>query len=121
MPERTPRTPNGWLRLGDVTRNNLQQLDVSFPIGGLHIGDRRLGFRQVKSSLVSQRLVELVAEQLGQSIAIEEVDADDLEQTIVTTGGEIVSGVEQIGRMVVVDQKPIGRTPRSNMPLTLPL
>jgi excinuclease ABC subunit A len=69
-----------------------------------------------KSSLVSQVLVDLVAERLGQSLTVKDPDADDLEQTtIVTTGGEIVSGIEHIGRLVVVDQKPIGRTPRSNM------
>ena len=50
-----------------------------------------------KSSLVSQVLVELVAERLGQSMTVEEPDADDLEQTtVITTGGEIVSGMEHI-------------------------
>lgn len=69
-----------------------------------------------KSSLVSQVLVELVGGRSGQLITVDEPDADDLEQPpVVTTGGEIVSGLEHIRRLVVVDQKPIGRTPRSNM------
>ncbi|WP_260740584.1 excinuclease ABC subunit UvrA [Tunturiibacter lichenicola] len=114
MPKRIRRTAKGWLRLRDVTRNNLRGLDVSFPLGVFTSVTGVSG--SGKSSLVSHALVELVAEGLGQPITVEEPVADDLEQTtIVTTAGEIVSGIEHIGRLVVVDQKPIGRTPRSNM------
>jgi excinuclease ABC subunit A len=114
QPVRTSRSPAGWLHLRGVTRNNLQHLDVSFPLGVFTSVTGVSG--SGKSSLVSQVLVELVAERLGQTIAEEESDADDLEQSaIVTTGGEITSGMEHIRRLVVVDQKPIGRTPRSNM------
>jgi excinuclease ABC subunit A len=114
LPIRTPRSPKGWLHLRGVTRNNLQHLDVSFPLGVFTSVTGVSG--SGKSSLVSQVLVELVAERLGQTIAEEESDADDLEQSaIVTTGGEITSGMEHVRRLVVVDQKPIGRTPRSNM------
>jgi excinuclease ABC subunit A len=112
--KRIPRTAKGWLKLRDVTRNNLRQLDVSFPIAVFTSVTGVSG--SGKSSLVSQVLVDLVAERLGQSITVAEPDAEDLEQTaIVTTGGEIVTGMEHVGRLVVVDQKPIGRTPRSNM------
>jgi excinuclease ABC subunit A len=114
MPERTPRTAKAWLRLRDVTRNNLRQLDVAFPLGVFTSVTGVSG--SGKSSLVSQVLVELVAERLGQLITVEEPDAEHLEErTVVTAGGEIVSGMEDVGRLVVVDQKPIGRTPRSNM------
>jgi energy-coupling factor transporter ATP-binding protein EcfA2 len=103
MPKRIPRTAKGWLKLRDVTRNNLRQLAVSFPLGVFTSVTGVSG--SGKSSLVSQVLVELVAERLGQSIAIEEPDADDLEHTtIATTGGEIVSGMEHIGRLVLVTE-----------------
>jgi len=70
-----------------------------------------------KSSLVSQVLVELVAEQLGLPMDIStETEANPLEQTeVLTLGGQIISGMKNIKRLVVVDQKPIGRTPRSNL------
>ena len=114
MPGRKPRIAKEWLRLRDVTRNNLRQLDVAFPLGVFVSVTGVSG--SGKSSLVSQVLVELVAERLGQSIAVGEPDANDLEQTpVVTTEGRIVSGMEHIRRLVVVDQRPIGRTPRSNM------
>jgi excinuclease ABC subunit A len=97
-----------------VTRNNLQRLDVSFPLGAFTSVTGVSG--SGKSSLVSQVLVELVAERLGQLITVDEPDADVLEQTtVITTGGEIAGGMEHVRRLVVVDQKAIGRTPRSNM------
>lgn len=65
---------------------------------------------------MSSDLIELVAQQLGQVIPSEEDEADDLEEVPVQTiDGKIASGLEQVRRLVVVDQKPIGRTPRSNM------
>jgi excinuclease ABC subunit A len=69
-----------------------------------------------KSSLVSQVLVELVAEQLGHAIPSEEDEDDALQRTPTTSsGGRIVAGMDGIKRLVRVDQKPIGRTPRSNL------
>lgn len=113
--QRTPRREaKGWLKLGGVTRNNLQGLDAQFPTGVFTSVTGVSG--SGKSTLVSQALVELVADHLGQNIATEEEEGDGLEKTqVTTTGGRIVSGMEHIRRLVVVDQKPIGRTPRSNM------
>ena len=109
-----PREPKAWLKLTGVTRNNLDHLDANIPLGVFTTVTGVSG--SGKSTLISQALVELVAEHLGQRIDAEEDEADDLEQTnIVTTGGRIVSGMEKIRRLVAVDQKPIGRTPRSNM------
>ncbi|HSF42584.1 MAG TPA: excinuclease ABC subunit A, partial [Thermoanaerobaculia bacterium] len=63
LPGRTPRPPKGWLRLTGVQRNNLHDLDVAFPLGVFTTVTGVSG--SGKSSLVSQVLVELVAEQLG--------------------------------------------------------
>ena len=115
MPARTPRLPSGWLELEGVTRNNLESLRVAFPLGVMTSVTGVSG--SGKSSLVSQVLVELVAAQLGsharsdddqQGPALEDV-------AIETLGGEIVAGMDRIKRLIVVDQKPIGRTPRSNL------
>ncbi|HEX6642217.1 MAG TPA: excinuclease ABC subunit UvrA, partial [Thermoanaerobaculia bacterium] len=111
---RTPRTPRGWLRLEGVTRNNLHELDVAFPLGVFTAVTGVSG--SGKSSLVSQVLVELVADHLGHELEPEEDEGEALERTVVKTiGGEIVEGMENIKRLVRVDQKPIGRTPRSNL------
>ena len=113
-PVRTPRAPQGWLRLSGVTRNNLEDLDVAFPLGVLTAVTGVSG--SGKSSLVSQVLVELVAEQLGHEIPVEVEEGEELERAVeVPVGGEITGGMEGIKRLVQVDQKPIGRTPRSNL------
>lgn len=110
----TPRKPSGWLKLNGVTRNNLNDLVVSFPLGVLTSVTGVSG--SGKSSLVSQVLVELMSTQLGNGPTAEEEVEDALQQDVVATlGGNITEGSEHIKRMVVVNQKPIGRTPRSNL------
>jgi excinuclease ABC subunit A len=112
---RTPREPNGWLRLRDVTRNNLDRLDVDFPLGVFATVTGVSG--SGKSSLVSQALVELVAGQLGHPISSghEDEEGEELERTATAAAGGQVTEMTGIRRLVVVDQKPIGRTPRSNL------
>jgi len=114
--QRTPRQPTGWLKLEQVERNNLRNLDVEFPLGVLATVTGVSG--SGKSSLVGQALVELVGEALGQKKQIETAsdETELLEQELETaTRGRIGGGMEHIGRLVTVDQKPIGRTPRSNL------
>jgi excinuclease ABC subunit A len=114
IPRRTPRLPKGWLRLAGVTRNNLHELDVAFPLGVFTTVTGVSG--SGKSSLVSQALVELVAEHLGHDIPTEEDESEELERvTVAASDGRIDGGIERIKRLVTVDQRPIGRTPRSNL------
>jgi excinuclease ABC subunit A len=115
LPPREVRSPNGWLRLAGVTRNNLHGLDVAFPLGAFTTVTGVSG--SGKSSLISQALVKLVAEHLGHDIpAPEDDEGEELERAAtMASEGRIVSGMEGIKRLVRVDQKPIGRTPRSNL------
>ena len=97
-----------------MTRNNLNHLDVTFPLGVFITVTGVSG--SGKSSLVSQALVELVAAQLGDPLTSDEHEVEELETPLVQfTGGQIVGGLQGIKRLVRVDQTPIGRTPRSNL------
>jgi excinuclease ABC subunit A len=114
LPPRTPRSPKGWLRLTGVTRNNLNNLDVAFPLSVFTTVTGVSG--SGKSSLVSQALVELVCEHLGHTTPADEDEVEELERRQpIAMGGQIASGMDAIKRLVRVDQKPIGRTPRSNL------
>ncbi|MDQ2768376.1 MAG: excinuclease ABC subunit UvrA [Gemmatimonadota bacterium] len=114
LPARTPRTPSAWLELEGVTRNNLHGLRVRFPLGVFTTVTGVSG--SGKSSLVSQALVELVASELGHELPVEAEEGEELERTVpLTLDGRIASGMEHVKRLVRVDQKPIGRTPRSNL------
>ncbi|MCS4311639.1 excinuclease ABC subunit A [Pseudomonas sp. BIGb0381] len=106
------REPTGWLSLEGVTRNNLKDLSVDFPLGCFTSVTGISG--SGKSSLVSQALLELVGSGLGSRVDSDEEPSleDDAPQT---SGGRIGAGLEHIRRLVQVDQKPIGRTPRSNL------
>jgi excinuclease ABC subunit A len=115
---RARREATGWLRLENVSRNNLHNLAVEFPLGVMSCVTGVSG--SGKSSLVGQVLVDLVSEALGQAgpdEVEEEAGAppqlDDAPQ--VESEGRIVGGIEGVRRLVRVDQKPIGRTPRSNL------
>lgn len=106
------REAKGHLEIRGVTRNNLRSLDVDIPLGIIASVTGVSG--SGKSSLISQFLVETVAAHLGHTLA-PDADDDSLAPTVETLGGRIVAGLDQISRLVVVDQKPIGRTPRSNL------
>ena len=115
-PSQVPRQPirsaQMHLRLEGLSHNNIHDLDVDIPLGVLTSVTGISG--SGKSSLVGQLLVELVARHLGH-IAPPADEGDELETVSDTIAGRITAGLDRISRLVKVDQKPIGRTPRSNL------
>ncbi|WP_279357956.1 excinuclease ABC subunit UvrA [Methylobacterium indicum] len=112
-PARPRREPTGWLRLEDVTRNSLRGVSAAFPLGCLTAVTGISG--SGKSSLVSQALLDLVGDHLGRPGESDDEPEDPLDEVPGPTQGRIAGGMEAIRRLVKVDQKPIGRTPRSNL------
>lgn len=114
LPARKIREPKSWLTLKDLTRNNLNSLDVKFPLGVLTSVTGVSG--SGKSTLVSQILVELMIQKLDLKVEQDTDDTHDLETTVIETlSGDISGGLGGLKRLVTVDQKAIGRTPRSNL------
>jgi excinuclease ABC subunit A len=114
LPVRPSRSATGMLRLRGVTQNNVRGLDVDIPLGAFTTVTGVSG--SGKSSLVSQALVELVARTLGTVLEPEPDESAELERNpAAPAGGRIEAGMEAIARLVRVDQKAIGRTPRSNL------
>ena len=117
---RTPREPMGWLELHDVSRHNLAHVSARFPLGCFVAVTGVSG--SGKSTLVSQVLADVVAAHVGApatSSPEADVDADDLAGRAVelhaAADGVTATGLDAIDRLVRVDQRPIGRTPRSNL------
>ncbi|WP_430477478.1 excinuclease ABC subunit UvrA [Streptomyces sp. P11-1] len=102
-PVREPRTPTGWIRLTGVERHNVRGVDAAFPLGVFTAVTGVSG--SGKSTLVGQVLAGVLADRQAGEEA--------------TGAGErfcaSVTGLEAVDRLVQVDQKPIGRTPRSNL------
>jgi excinuclease ABC subunit A len=107
-----PRPPQGWFTLKGITRNNLHGISVAIPVGVLTVVTGVSG--SGKSSLVSQALIDLMSERLGQAGEAEPEDLDTAVFAPHAAGGDI-EGADVFDRLVTVDQKPIGRTPRSNL------
>jgi excinuclease ABC subunit A len=111
---KSARAARGWLELSGVTRNNLNTLNVAFPLGVLTSVTGVSG--SGKSTLVSQVLVTLVARALGAQEPTQDAEIEELERTAEPAlAGRIKSGMAGVKRLVQVDQRPIGRTPRSNL------
>lgn len=114
------REAAGWLELRDISRHNLRELDADFPLGVLTAVTGVSG--SGKSTLVSQVLAEVVGARLHPDVDAAAKATDDLADAEPAAGGSAeplsvgpVSGLDQLDRLVKVDQKPIGRTPRSNL------
>jgi excinuclease ABC subunit A len=121
------REATGWLGLTGVTRHNLVDLDVSVPLGVFTAVTGVSG--SGKSTLVSKVLADAVGRELRQG-SVDAVpaggnadddstgastDEDEAGADRATTVVEAITGAGAIDRLVRVDQKPIGRTPRSNL------
>jgi excinuclease ABC subunit A len=111
---RARRPAQGWLRLANVTRNNLRGLTAEFPLRALTCVTGVSG--SGKSTLVSQVLVGLLRDALGHEQPAEDADPVELERgDVAGFGAASLEGAAHVKRLVEVDQKPIGRTPRSNL------
>jgi excinuclease ABC subunit A len=121
------RDPAAWLGLSGVTRHNLVDLDVSVPLGVFTAVTGVSG--SGKSTLVSKVLADAVGRELRQG-SVDAApagstapdgsddggsDEDEAGADRATTIVESITGAGAIDRLVRVDQKPIGRTPRSNL------
>ncbi|SFO75125.1 excinuclease ABC subunit A [Geodermatophilus dictyosporus] len=119
---RPRRQPAGQLRLGGIDRHNLRDVEAGFPLGVFTAVTGVSG--SGKSTLVSQVLADVVSRRLG-SPATATDGADDAgddptadpDDVVQDTAGVTVQleGPAAVDRLVRVDQKAIGRTPRSNL------
>ncbi|MBE5789709.1 MAG: excinuclease ABC subunit UvrA [Clostridiales bacterium] len=93
------RSPSGWLTLRGAAEHNLKQIDVRIPLGVFACVTGVSG--SGKSSLVNEILYKYLAKKLNRAH---------------THPGrfERLEGVEQLDKIIMIDQSPIGRTPRSN-------
>ncbi|WP_141381534.1 excinuclease ABC subunit UvrA, partial [Microbacterium lacticum] len=116
LPLRTPREARSWLRLENVTRNNLHDVTVDIPLGVFTAVTGVSG--SGKSSLVSQALPSLLGDRLGRAVPADDEPVSDeslLADAPERLDGRIAGPVTDVRRLIVIDQRPIGRTPRSNV------
>ena len=118
LPHRAPREPQGWLRLEHVTRNNLHDVSISVPLGVFTAVTGVSG--SGKSSLVSQALPALLSERMGSTAQTQDADTSEGDELLLSGEPEEVNGTVHgdfsgVRRVVSIDQRPIGRTPRSNV------
>ena len=98
VPE-TRREATGWLKVLGAQENNLKNIDVSFPLGVMTCVTGVSG--SGKSSLVNQILYKRLARDLNRARTIPGKHKG-------------IEGLDQLDKVINIDQSPIGRTPRSN-------
>ncbi|MFD0021248.1 ABC transporter [Streptomyces sp. NPDC058382] len=104
-PAREVRAPSGWLRLHGVERHNVHGVDASFPLGVFTAVTGVSG--SGKSTLVGQVLADVLADRRAPD------EEEPRERPV--PGCARAEGLDAVDRLVQVDQRPIGRTPRSNL------
>lgn len=115
------RKLKSWLKLRGVNCNNLNDLNVEFPLSAFTAVTGVSG--SGKTTLVSKVLSESLGQRSeGKSSGNKKSDEDDESEDEDSDGAELakshisaIEGDSKIKRVVIVDQKPIGRTPRSNL------
>ena len=98
VPE-TRKEPKGWLTVRGAAENNLKDIDVEIPLGVMTCVTGVSG--SGKSSLVNEILYKSLAKKLNRARTIPGKHKG-------------IEGVEQLDKVINIDQSPIGRTPRSN-------
>jgi excinuclease ABC subunit A len=105
------RVATSVVELRGVTRHNLDGLDVDVPLGLFTAVTGVSG--SGKTTLVTGVLAAAVRDHLG-AVTDDDADDDDVDAAA-TLEARSISGLNAIDRLVEVNQKPIGRTPRSNL------
>ena len=92
-------TPSGWLKVTGARENNLKNIDVKIPLGIMTCVTGVSG--SGKSSLINEIVYKRLAKELNRARTIPGKHKD-------------IKGMEQLDKVIAIDQSPIGRTPRSN-------
>ena len=98
-PKKRRKITNRWLTVVGARENNLKNIDVRFPLGVFTVVSGVSG--SGKSTLVNEILANELQARLNRA------------QTV-PGAHERIDGIEQLNKIIVIDQSPIGRTPRSN-------
>lgn len=93
------KKPTGWLKIRGASENNLKQVNVDIPLGILTCVTGVSG--SGKSSLINEVLYKTLARDLNRA-------------RIIPGKHKEILGLEELDKVISIDQSPIGRTPRSN-------
>ena len=96
---RERRKPSGFIKVKGAAHNNLKNINVDFPLGIMTCVTGVSG--SGKSSLVNEILYKALAKKLNKS-------------NLIAGKYKTIEGLEQLDKIIAIDQSPIGRTPRSN-------
>ena len=93
------KAPTGWLKIRGAAENNLKQVNVDIPLGIMTCVTGVSG--SGKSSLINEVLYKTLARDLNRA-------------RVIPGKHKAIQGLDQLDKVISIDQSPIGRTPRSN-------